>query len=174
MGRGGLKFVLDLSKCDDHNKRVELVSKYFTRDQVPYLFDACMFRYVQSQRRHLAVDRFCQKDLAERRRDPMPFKGDDISCALLNGDTDPDNESVAQVPTTCGPPLVWVLMWDGKYSNLYGEYTPQLFRQCGYVLWDERRWDTIHRARQMLLSHWKSSREYETVKGYNDWLRDLP
>lgn len=174
MGRGGLKFALDMSQCDDHNKRVELVSKYFTRAQVPHLFRECTYDYLQDERTHFPVNRLCEKDLAHRRRDPMPFRGDDNSSALLNGDTDLDNGSVAQVSTICGPPLAWVIMWDEKYCNLYGEYIPRLFRECGYVLWDEQRWNTIPRARQMLLSSWKSSREYKIVKEHCVWLRDLP
>lgn len=65
-------------------------------------------------------------------------------------------------------------MWDGKYCNLYGEYIPDLFRGWRYVLWDEQRWNTIHRARQKLLEKWESSREYHMVKADFDWLKDLP
>lgn len=65
-------------------------------------------------------------------------------------------------------------MWDRKYCNLYGEYIPDLFRGWGDVLWDERRWNTIHRARQRLLENWEASREYHMVKADFDLLGDLP
>lgn len=174
MGRGGLRFALDLFESDDHNKRVELVSKYFTREEVPCFFNECMFASEQNQRKHLAVNGSCEKNLAERRRDPMPFRGDENSCALLNGEADPANERIAQGFTTCGPPFAWVVIWNGKYCNLYGEYLPRRLRQWGYVLWDESRWNTIGRPRQLLSSNWESSREYQMVKEHFDWLGDLP
>lgn len=38
-----------------------------------------------------------------------------------------------------GPPLGWVLLWNGTYTNIYGEYIPTSLKQWGCVIWDERR-----------------------------------
>lgn len=39
------------------------------------------------------------------------------------------------------PPLAWVLYWQGKASNLFGDYVPASFRRWGYVMWDAERLD---------------------------------
>ncbi len=49
------------------------------------------------------------------------------------GDNIPPNE----------PPLAWVLLWHGKYANIYGEYVPEPLRIWGFVTWNESRWTDI-------------------------------
>ena len=38
-----------------------------------------------------------------------------------------------------GPPLAWVLLWSGLYSNSYGDCIPVPLRNFGYVFWDAGR-----------------------------------
>lgn len=37
------------------------------------------------------------------------------------------------------PPMAWVLLWDGKYANVYDDFVPAGLKECGYVMWDARR-----------------------------------
>jgi hypothetical protein len=57
----------------------------------------------QQQRRDRS---FSDRDRARERRDAMPLKG--------------DKENL--------PPLAWVTLWKGTYSNLFGSYIPDSFR----------------------------------------------
>ncbi|KAI3394708.1 hypothetical protein diail_2293 [Diaporthe ilicicola] len=181
IGRGGLRLALHMTETEDHDRLLELVRKYFTRALLPCFFQDCMEDHVQNQRRYLAVYGICYNDLVERMRAPMPFAGDEESTALSTlaytvnpALFDPDNERPVNICITCGPPVAWVFMWDGKYCNLYGDYVPDEFRQWGYVLWDERRWNAMHGARQLLLDTWKSSSQYHMVKTDYAWFWDLP
>lgn len=65
-------------------------------------------------------------DVAEARRDPIAFLGDD---ALPTEDG--------------GPPVAWGRLWNGTYSNLYGENVPASLQRWGYVVWDARRWEEL-------------------------------
>ena len=76
------------------------------------------------------------RDEAEARRDPIEFAGDSVP---------PD-----------GPPLGWVLLWGGAYSNICGEYVPRPVRQWGYVMWDERRWSELG-ARDLVSRQWETA-----------------
>ncbi|KAL2679309.1 hypothetical protein Neosp_010081 [[Neocosmospora] mangrovei] len=60
------------------------------------------------------------RDEAAADRDPMEFTGD------------------GEPPS--GPPLGWVRLWRGIYSNIYGEYTPETVQRWGYVMWNKERW----------------------------------
>ncbi|KAK4247469.1 hypothetical protein C7999DRAFT_14491 [Corynascus novoguineensis] len=71
----------------------------------------------------LRMDWWDTRDEAERRRRPPRFGGDKVP---------PD-----------GPPLSWVRIWETVYGNTFGSYESNLntSRKCGYVLWDEHRWN---------------------------------
>lgn len=173
-----------MTQTEGRAKLLELVHKYFRRSQPLCFFHDCMETHVQNERRWYwsTHHEACEKDLAEQRRDPMPFAGDGESLLLpthaaATADTVLDgirsnNEDPSEVLSTCGPPLAWVLLWDGKYCNLYGQYIPDNFRWWGYVLWDERRWNALPGARQLLLRAWQSSTEYQMVKSDFHWFRD--
>ncbi|KAL4906703.1 hypothetical protein BDW74DRAFT_177013 [Aspergillus multicolor] len=62
------------------------------------------------------------RDLKQNRCDPLLFQGDRI----------PDS-------TGTHPPLAWILMWKGTYSNLFGGFIDDTFRRWGYVMWDAER-----------------------------------
>ncbi|KAJ2991310.1 hypothetical protein NUW58_g2558 [Xylaria curta] len=80
---------------------------------------------------HAAV--FDDRDLAERRQDRMRFLGDSMPLS--------------------GPPLAWVLLWDGKYVNIFGEFVPTSLKRWGYVMWDARRWADVQ-AKELISSQW--------------------
>lgn len=77
-----------------------------------------------------------ERDLKERRRDPLPFRGDG----------EPDAEGTR-------PSLAWTLIWGGTYSNLYGAYCDEDLRRWGYVLWDATRLESTG-ATEVLLREW--------------------
>ena len=88
------------------------------------------------------------RDEAERRRDPMEFVGE----------ADP----------LTGPPLAWVLLWNGIYTNLYGGHTPASIKDWGYVMWDERRWTELG-SKDLVQEQWKTEPELadEIEERYN-------
>jgi hypothetical protein len=58
-----------------------------------------------------------ERDTAEAARQALPFLGDKEE----------------------GPPLAWVTIWRGTYSNTYGYLIPESFHTWGYVFWDAQR-----------------------------------
>lgn len=94
---------------------------------------------------------FGERDLAERRREAMPFTGDD----------------------PCTPPLVWVLLWGGKYSNLFGGYVPHELRRWAHVIWDKDRL-SVDGLKGYLVWLWASSPELNMVTNHWKWMCDVP
>jgi hypothetical protein len=83
-------------------------------------------------------DNTSDRDEKERRRDPMPFKGDNEL------DTNGSH-----------PPLAWTLIWGGTYSNLYRYYIhPDVIRRWGYVMWDAARIEGTG-AEELLARQWE-------------------
>ncbi|KAI0142922.1 hypothetical protein GGR57DRAFT_484827 [Xylariaceae sp. FL1272] len=54
------------------------------------------------------------------------------------------------------PPLGWVLLWGGRYMNLWGDYTPEEVKRLGYVIWDERRWTDMG-AKDIVAKQWENA-----------------
>lgn len=77
------------------------------------------------------------RDRMEDRRDPLPFRGDG----------EPDAKGTR-------PPLAWTVIWQGTYSNMYGEYIPKDTIRWGYILWDAVRIE-VTGARQLLEAQWE-------------------
>lgn len=51
-----------------------------------------------------------------------------------------------------GPPLAWVTVWKGTYSNRFGDdVVPAALHAWGYVFWD---------AERLVLSRWKQALEF--------------
>ena len=85
----------------------------------PFLEDEALGYTVQSNRwRNWPNDR----DEKQRRRDPMPFRGD--------GEPDERGER---------PPLAWTSIRREKYTNLYGYFVKDSISRLGYVMWDTSR-----------------------------------
>ncbi|POS68905.1 hypothetical protein DHEL01_v212700 [Diaporthe helianthi] len=183
IGRGGLRLALHMFKTKDHDKLVDLMGKYLKRSQ-EYFFGDCMQDVSQADRRG-DDNGFNDRDRAEQRGEPMPFTGDgnvstfcsdniSLDITTTSGSTPhPANtkesarEVAAVVSSISAPPLAWVLMWDGKYCNLYGDYVPDDFRRWGYILWDERRWNSIEGALGLLIRLWASSSQLKMAR--EDW-----
>ena len=135
----GLRVTVDLFATDDHEILLAKLRKYLRRS---LLLDDPMRRTlmaaVQAQRRNTALN---ARDEAEQRKEMMEFAGDAVP---------PDD-----------PPLGWVLLWNGIYVNIYGEYVPSTVQKWGYVMWDERRWSE-RGAKALVLKQWEA--EPERVK----------
>ncbi|KAK3290890.1 uncharacterized protein B0H64DRAFT_478744 [Chaetomium fimeti] len=129
----GLRPTIDVFTTEDRETLVAKVHKYI-RPSV--LLDDPIRRTllpaVQAQRRSTHPD---ARDEAERRKDVMEFAGDAV----------PPN----------GPPLGWVLLWNGTYVNIYGEHVPPTVQKWGYVMWDERRWSELE-AKTLVLKQWET------------------
>lgn len=66
----------------------------------------------------------CDQGLGDVIGAPLPFCG--------------DNEWQPRIKGNC-PPLAWTLMWQGKYSFLFGQCIPAWTQDGGYVMWDAER-----------------------------------
>ncbi|KAG8156539.1 hypothetical protein KVR01_013643 [Diaporthe batatas] len=187
IGHGGLRLALHMFKIKDHDKLVHLMGKYLKQSQ-EHFFGDCMEGMSQVERRESYDNGFSDRDRAEERGEPMPFTGDDnvstfsshnISLDILTmsestphsaDTTENASEAAAVVSSINAPPLAWVLMWDGKYCNLYGEYIPDELRRWGYVMWDERRWNSIDGALGLLIRLWASSSQLKMARVEWPWL----
>ncbi|KAK7420369.1 hypothetical protein QQX98_002792 [Neonectria punicea] len=103
----GLKMTARLLTIDSREKLVAKMERCLTHDaNLDYPVKEALGTLAQSDRRDMSPN---SNDEAEQRRDPIEFVGDDMR---------PD-----------GPPLAWVLLWGGKYANIYGEYVPESLRR---------------------------------------------
>lgn len=68
------------------------------------------------------------QDLKEKRRDPLPFQGDQVDGVY--------------------PPFAWTFIWGGTYSNITGDSLWDFMggnglRSWGYVMWDKERLESM-------------------------------
>ncbi|PMD41882.1 hypothetical protein L207DRAFT_511643 [Hyaloscypha variabilis F] len=135
----GLKMLVRLLAIDDHEKLVTKMQRCLTHDQS---LDApirnALGSAAQNDRREMSTNFPDTRDAAEQRREPMYFVGDAV----------PPDE----------PPLAWVLLWGGKYANIYGEYVPESLRRWGYVMWNESRWTEMG-AKELVVMQWETAPE---------------
>lgn len=66
--------------------------------------------------------------------------------ADVDADRDSEQEMRFEKDSTGSPPLAWVLYWDGRASDLFGDFAPASLRRWGYVMWDAHRLDNGARA----------------------------
>jgi hypothetical protein len=117
---------------NDHEHLVSIMQKHISGPKGEFL-DGPMHQGVQWARREQQLS---ERDLKQRRRDPLPFRGD----------AEPDaNGSL--------PPLAWTLMWKGTYSNLFGYYVDNDIRRWGYIMWDAARLERMG-AKEVLAQQW--------------------
>lgn len=132
----GLRATVDLFQINDRGTLLAKLRKWLRRS---HLLDdpirRTLLATVQAQRRNTALE---ARDEAEQRKEVMEFAGDAV----------PAN----------GPPLGWVLLWNGIYVNIYGEHVPSTIQKWGYVMWDERRWNDS-RAKALVLKQWVAEPE---------------
>lgn len=108
--------LLDTKPEDDREQLVALMQDSIASSYTPLAeFEGAFGETAQSYRRQEAPS---AGDALTARRAPLPFLGDD---------------------DLGGPPLAWAVIWDGTYSNLFGEYMPDEMRRWAYVLWDAGR-----------------------------------
>jgi hypothetical protein len=79
------------------------------------------------------------RDAKQARREPL----------LFQGDGEPQDDGAY-------PPWAWTLIWQGRYSNRYGEFIPASSRQWGYIMWDAARLERTG-AWELLLREWQES-----------------
>lgn len=148
----GLKMTVRLLAVDDHEKLVIKMKRCLTYDQnkdAPMRRALCMV--AQVDRREMSTNFPNAADKAEQRRAPIEFTGDAVP---VTADT---------------PPWAWVVLWGGKYANVFGEYVPELLRRCAYVMWDKLRW-VDSRAEDFLGEQWTVNPELvKEIENDYDW-----
>ncbi|KAK4144328.1 uncharacterized protein C8A04DRAFT_28016 [Dichotomopilus funicola] len=107
----GLSLFYNVLCINDHDDLVETMDDNM---DVSGSYEDLIHTTTQFNRR---VEYPQEGDLAEEDRERLPFAGDREDA----------------------PPLAWVIMWKGRYSNWYGDYIPQVFKLGGYVFWDRER-----------------------------------
>lgn len=128
-----------LLNIEDHEKLVFKMQRCLTHDQnLDAPVRTAIGLAAQSDRREMSTRFPDKRDEAEQRQDPIRFTGDTV----------PPNS----------PPLAWVLLWGGKYANIYGEYVPEPLRRWGYVIWDKIRWDGMD-AKELIARQWEMEPE---------------
>lgn len=143
----GLKTAVLLLAIRNHEDLVAKMQRCLVAKGPDATMRRALEAVAQDLRRGLSTDPPTARDEAERRRDPLNFVGDAI----------PPN----------GPPLAWVLLWGGKYANLYGGYVPESLQRWGYVVWDEPRWLG---ARDLVAKQWETAPELvEAIKTAFNW-----
>ncbi len=70
------------------------------------------------------------------------------------------------------PPLAWILIWEGRYSNLFGYVIPDNMRLWGYIMWDVIRLEHTGvkdvLIRQFIEEHSEDPRTSEYWSRYNN------
>uniref|UniRef100_UPI0020C2F5D1 hypothetical protein n=1 Tax=Salmonella enterica TaxID=28901 RepID=UPI0020C2F5D1 len=65
----------------------------------------------------------------------------------------------------------WVLLWGGKYANIYGDYLPRGLNKWGHVMWDARRLAQAG-VEESIFEQWKhegSAWKAEVIKDHYGW-----
>ncbi|KAK3896611.1 hypothetical protein C8A05DRAFT_48403 [Staphylotrichum tortipilum] len=137
----GLKMAVRLLALDDHDPLAAQMEHCLAHQQkLEHLITESMSMNAQSDRRW-NMD-FESQDDAELNQEPLVFAGD--------------------APPPLEPPIGWVLLWGGIYSNIYGAYVPEALRQWSYVMWDERRWSRLG-ATDLIAKQWGTEEGEELI-----------
>lgn len=147
----GLKWTARiLSIKNNHEQLVDKVAQCLT----PYhQLDAPMIEALSAEAQ---IDRRDEQDYTPNAQDAaegvelLPFQGDNV-------------------PPT-GPPLAWVLLWRGRYVNIYGGYIPVPLKEYGWVVWDECRLDSVG-VRRLIAGQWSTTPDLvELIENHCPWL----
>ncbi|OHF01738.1 hypothetical protein CORC01_02929 [Colletotrichum orchidophilum] len=147
----GLRPLMRLLLIKDHEALVEKTISTFATDRD---IDECLdevLGWASQHERRLTSPRFpTARDKLERKKASMEFTGDGVP--------------------PISPPLAWVLLWNGKYSNVFGGFVPGILREWGYVMWDEQRWNNMG-AKNLVNEQWKLHPEslVETMETIVHW-----
>ncbi|KAL7783147.1 hypothetical protein V8C43DRAFT_309678 [Trichoderma afarasin] len=104
----------------DHAHRIKLMHEVLAWPTEEYIDFSHVTPYWQFS--HRKTNR-SERDWKEFRREPLPFNGD--------GESDQSN---------LRPPAAWVMLWEGKYSNI--RFFDNDLLEWGYVMWDRDRIDS--------------------------------
>ncbi|KAH6847556.1 hypothetical protein B0I37DRAFT_405501 [Chaetomium sp. MPI-CAGE-AT-0009] len=111
----GLPLFQAVSRMADHEALIRLMQQnmgYRSGQPIPNTL-----RWMTQDSRRNLNNYPSELDQMEEARQRMPFLGDDEDA----------------------PPLAWVIIWRGTYSNTYGEVIPSVLQGWGYVFWDVQR-----------------------------------
>lgn len=100
-------------QAQDHAELVNIVSNNLVSGGEIWIKEVVSVTKQEERREK----RMSHRDRAQDRQDKLPFRGDREDS----------------------PPLAWVTVWRGTYSNLYGQYMPETPRNWGYIMWDADR-----------------------------------
>lgn len=101
-----------------------------------HAFDTWLDDIISNTSMHERWERsYSERDAAQDEGRAMPFRGDDGDQQLGS------------------PPLAWVLIWAGTYSNLFGVFIPRPLRRWGYIMWDAWRLEETG-AKDVLMREW--------------------
>ncbi|KAK4034326.1 hypothetical protein C8A01DRAFT_39201 [Parachaetomium inaequale] len=113
--RRGLALFRQVLGTEDHEALVQLMQANIGWQEDPSL-TRCLSSYVQSFRRTEAAE------LSAHDQMEVDSKKLRYSCDRVDA-----------------PPLAWVVLWRGEYSNWFGEVIPSSLQDWGHVFWDGRR-----------------------------------
>lgn len=108
----GLRLHLKIMTTTNHEKLVKLMQA--TLICGPNSIESALSKSTQEQRSLLART---ERDQMDRRREKLPFHYD----------------------AEDKPPLAWVILWRGRYSNYHGGIIPPTLKRWGWVFWEWRR-----------------------------------
>lgn len=131
----GIKITARLLAIHSHNQLVNKIARYLTPCQyLDQCIEESLSTMAQSERREDLNYNSKAKDEAEA-----------VTLLPFSGDTVPPK----------GPPLAWVLLWGGKFVNIYGGYIPEPLKAFGWVRWDKHRLDNLG-VRRLIADQWKT------------------
>ncbi|ROV98074.1 hypothetical protein VMCG_07011 [Cytospora schulzeri] len=149
----GIKIAAHLLTIDDHDQLVAQTARFLTHR---HNLDASLTRSLSTVAQ---FDRREDRDYTPNAKD----NAEGVDALVFVGDSVPPR----------GPPLAWVLVWEGKYVNIYGEYVPEPLKNWGWVFWDECRLVDIG-VKELIASQWEAAPELlEEVKSDYPWLDSL-
>lgn len=112
----GLKLLRRVLRTTDHEELVDTMQKNMTPSVANNIWiNTVIMRLTQESRRETYPND--DHDKLETARQKLPFAGDKEDA----------------------PPLAWVILWKGTYSNTYGDLIPDSLHAWGYIFWDVQR-----------------------------------
>lgn len=132
-------------KTRDYDGLVDLMGRSLTETEHDFMEDTMS----PNTQHYRLIDELSGKDFDEESQEALIFTGDDRA----------------------GPPLAWVLLWGGKYSNICGEVVPPDLSRHEYVMWNQWRLN-VEGTREYFARLWDESPELIKIKEYCPWWRD--
>jgi hypothetical protein len=128
--RRGLALFRQVLGTEDHEELVQLMQANIGWQEDPSLTE-CLSIDVQCSRRTEAAE-------------PSAYD-------QMEADSERINYSCDRVDA---PPLGWVVLWRGEYSNWFGEVIPSSLQDWGYVFWNGRRLHMFGGRNEVVRERW--------------------